>query len=110
MPKLSPEILERAERAREDFPTFVDLVWKFTPLKHQVKWLKELKRVVDGELIELLIVAPRGAGKSALFVLFLAWMIGTGHESPSPSSDPTPRTCTPLSQPRAQLRVSFPLA
>ena len=76
MPKLSPEILERAERARADFPTFIELVWKFTPLKHQVKWLKELKRVVDGELIELLIVAPRGAGKSALFVLFLAWMIG----------------------------------
>ena len=76
MTKLSPEILERVEKAREDFPTFVSLVWKFTPLKHQRKWFKELKRVVSGEIIELLIVAPRGAGKSALLVLFLAWIIG----------------------------------
>ena len=77
MPKLPPEILERATKAREDFPTFVDLIWKFTPLKHQRKWLRELKRVVAGELEELLFVAPRGAGKSALVgVLFLAWMIG----------------------------------
>ena len=76
MPSLSPEILERVAKARDDFPTFVDLIWKFTPLKHQKKWFKELKRVVSGELIELLIVAPRGAGKSALFVLFVAWMIG----------------------------------
>jgi len=76
MPKLPPEVLERAARAREDFPTFIDLIWKFTPLKHQRKWLKELKGVVGGEIKELLIVAPRGAGKSALFVLFLAWVIG----------------------------------
>ena len=66
MPKLSPEILERVAKARDDFPTFVELIWKFSPLKHQVKWMKELKRLVAGEIKELLIVAPRGSGKSAL--------------------------------------------
>ncbi len=77
MTKLSPEILERVAKAREDFPTFVELVWKFTPLKHQNKWMRELKKVVDGETIELLLIAPRGAGKSAIVgVLFTAWMIG----------------------------------
>ena len=77
MAKLAPEILERVAKARNDFPAFVALIWKFTPLKHQRKWLRELKRVVDGDLIELLLIAPRGAGKSALVgVLFLAWMIG----------------------------------
>ncbi|KKK49985.1 hypothetical protein LCGC14_3129560, partial [marine sediment metagenome] len=77
MPKLSPEILERVAKARDDFPTFVSLIWKFSPLKHQKRWMKELKRMVAGEIKELLIVAPRGSGKSALVgVLFLAWMIG----------------------------------
>ncbi|KKK89436.1 hypothetical protein LCGC14_2733100, partial [marine sediment metagenome] len=77
MPKLPPEILERAAKARDDFPTFVALVWKFSPLKHQKRWMKELKRMVAGEIKELLIVAPRGSGKSALVgVLFLTWMIG----------------------------------
>jgi predicted phage terminase large subunit-like protein len=77
VPKLPPEILERAAKARGDFPAFVDLIWKFTPLKHQRKWLRELKKVVDGATLELLLIAPRGAGKSAIVgVLFLAWMIG----------------------------------
>lgn len=77
MPSLSPEILERVAKARDDFPTFVALIWKFTPLKHQRKWMRELYRLVKGDIKELLIVAPRGSGKSALVgVLFLAWMIG----------------------------------
>jgi predicted phage terminase large subunit-like protein len=77
MPSLPPETLERVAKAREDFPTFVELIWKFTALKHQHKWMKELKRIVSGEITELLIIAPRGSGKSALVgVLFLAWMIG----------------------------------
>ena len=77
MPKLPLEILERVAKAREDFPTFVDLVWRFTPMKHQRRWMRELKRVVDGEIKELLLIAPRGGGKSAMVgVLFLAWMIG----------------------------------
>ena len=79
--KLSPEvkakILARAAKARGDFSLFIALVWKFTPMKHQKAWIKELKKVVSGETQELLLVAPRGAGKSALVaVLFLAWMIG----------------------------------
>ena len=82
MTKLSPEILERVEKAREDFPTFVSLIWKFSPLKHQKKWFKELERIVSGEINELLFVAPRGAGKSALVgVLFLAWMIGNNPDN-----------------------------
>ena len=77
MTNLSTEILERVSRAREDFPTFVELLWTFSALKHQRKWFKELKRIVSGEITELLLVAPRGAGKSALVgILFLAWMIG----------------------------------
>ncbi len=81
MVKLQPaawgKILERAAQARSDFPTFVELIWRFTPLKHQRAWMKELKRVVSGEITELLFIAPRGGGKSALVgVLFLAWMIG----------------------------------
>jgi len=77
MPRLPPEVLEKAKRARDDFPTFIDLVWKFSPLKHQKRWFKELERIVSGEINELLFIAPRGAGKSALVgVLFLAWMIG----------------------------------
>ena len=75
-PKSKAKILERAQLARSDFPTFVELVWRFTPMKHQRAWMKELKLVVSGETTELLIVAPRGSGKSAFFVLFLAWMIG----------------------------------
>ncbi len=81
MTKLSPEVLERVAKAREDFPTFVALIWKFSPLKHQRKWMRELKRMVKGEIKELLIVAPRGSGKSALVgVLFLTWMIGRNPE------------------------------
>ena len=77
MPKLPPEVLERVAKAREDFPTFVELIWKFKALKHQRKWMRALKKVVDGEVTELLLVAPRGSGKSALIaVLFLSWMIG----------------------------------
>jgi predicted phage terminase large subunit-like protein len=77
MTKLSPEVLARIDRARSDFPTFVELLWKFTPLKHQRRWMKELKRITLGEIKELLLIAPRGAGKSALVgVLFLAWVIG----------------------------------
>lgn len=77
MASLPPEVLERVAKAREDFPTFVDLIWRFNPLKHQRRWMKELKRVVDGEVKELLLIAPRGGGKSALVgVLFLTWMIG----------------------------------
>ena len=77
MARLSPEVLERVSKARDDFPTFVALIWKFSPLKHQRKWMRELKRMVKGEIKELLIVAPRGSGKSALVgVLFLTWMIG----------------------------------
>lgn len=80
MPSLPPEVLERVAKARDDFPTFVELIWKFTALKHQRKWMRELRRIVSGDLKELLIVAPRGAGKSALFVLFLVWMIGRNPE------------------------------
>jgi hypothetical protein len=69
-------ILARAEAARTDFESFVNLVWRYSPMKHQKKWMEELKPVVAGEEEELLIVAPRGSGKSAIFVLFLAWMIG----------------------------------
>ena len=76
MTKLSPKALERISLARSDFSVFLELIWKFTPMKHQRAWMKELTRVVSGDITELLIVAPRGAGKSALFVLFLAWMIG----------------------------------
>ncbi len=77
MSKLPPETLKRVAKARSDFPAFVDLVWKFSPLKHQKRWFKELERIVSGEIPELLFIAPRGAGKSALVgVLFLAWMIG----------------------------------
>jgi predicted phage terminase large subunit-like protein len=70
------KILERAAAARSDFSLFIELVWRYTPMKHQRAWIKELEKVVAGEIAELLIVAPRGAGKSAMFVLFLAWMIG----------------------------------
>ena len=77
MTNLPPEVLERAAKARDDFPTFVSLIWKFSPLKHQRKWMRELYRLVHRDIKELLIVAPRGSGKSALVgVLFLAWMIG----------------------------------
>ena len=76
MTKLSPKALDRIAAARGDFSIFIDLIWKFTPMKHQRKWVDELKKIVSGETTELLIVAPRGAGKSAFFVLFLAWMIG----------------------------------
>lgn len=80
-PKSKAKILERAALARSDFPTFVELVWRFTPMKHQRAWMKELKLVVSGVTLELLIVAPRGAGKSAFFVLFLAWMIGNNPDN-----------------------------
>ena len=81
MAKLPPatksKILERAQAARSDFSLFIELIWRYTPLKHQRKWLDELKLVVSGEVTELLLIAPRGAGKSALVgVLFLAWIIG----------------------------------
>ena len=76
MAKLSKEILERVAKARNDFPAFVELIWKFKALKHQRKWMRALERIVSEEIRELLIIAPRGAGKSALFVLFLTWMIG----------------------------------
>jgi predicted phage terminase large subunit-like protein len=75
--KTKARIRERAAKAREDFPTFVELIWRFSPLKHQRRWMKELKRVTAGELLELLFIAPRGGGKSAVVaVLFLAWTIG----------------------------------
>ena len=71
------KILERAAEARDDFALFCDLIWRFSLMKHQQAWLRALKEVVSGETTELLIVAPRGSGKSAVVgVLFLAWMIG----------------------------------
>jgi len=77
LPATKSKILERAAAARSDFDLFLELIWKFSPMKHQRAWIKELKRIVSGDITELLIVAPRGAGKSAIVgVLFTAWMIG----------------------------------
>jgi predicted phage terminase large subunit-like protein len=81
-PATKAKILERAHAARSDFDIFLDLVWQFSPMKHQKQWLKELKRVTSGEETELLIVAPRGSGKSAVVgVHFLAWVIGGNPEN-----------------------------
>ena len=81
MPKLDPKVREKilanANKARGDFETFIKMVWRYTPMKHQRRWLKELRKISSGEVQELLLVAPRGSGKSALIgVLFLAWQIG----------------------------------
>ena len=71
------KILAKVELARRDFSTFVDLMTVFPPAKHQRKWIKELQAVIDGQTRELLLVAPRGAGKSTIVgILFVAWMIG----------------------------------
>ncbi len=75
-PALKAKILKRAETAQKDFSTFISFVWAFTPFKHQKVWIKELQAIADGDVKQLLLIAPRGAGKSAILVLFLAWMIG----------------------------------
>ena len=75
-PVLHAKIFARAAKARDDFSVFIELIWTFDLMKHQKQWLKALEKVVSGETLELLLIAPRGAGKSAVFILFLAWMIG----------------------------------
>ncbi len=75
-PKLKAKVLKRAGAAKKDLATFIALVWSFTLMKHQRVWVKELQSMADGNEKQLLFIAPRGAGKSAILVLFLAWMIG----------------------------------
>ena len=71
------KILAKVELARRDFETFVSLMTAFKPARHQRKWIRELQDVIEGKTRELLIVAPRGAGKSTIVgILYVAWQIG----------------------------------
>lgn len=52
-------------------------------MKHERQWFDDLQSLADGTLTyngnptkKLLIIAPPGAGKSQVMILFLSWMIG----------------------------------
>lgn len=70
-------VLERAKKARTNFREFCQFIGGIQIARHQKKWIDELQAIGDQPFgKKVLFIAPPGAGKTTIMVLFTAWMIG----------------------------------